>query len=135
LQAGDLVYQVDDATRVGISKKLCSPWKGPFLVVKAKSPLYLIRNRKKKTWVHHDKLKECRFVPLWVRRARNKLLAAIDSPVDELPEDPLDQPIARPTSAVGGREKQQKKTPEPTNLVEDSTARWRSFRMIRWIGP
>jgi hypothetical protein len=49
------------------------------------------------------------------------LLAAIDRTVDELPEDPLDQPIARPTAAAGGREKRQKKTPEPTNLVDDST--------------
>jgi hypothetical protein len=44
LSPGDLVYKVDDSTRVGISKKLTPPWKGPFLVVATSAPLFRIRD-------------------------------------------------------------------------------------------
>jgi hypothetical protein len=72
---GDSVYKRDDTTRVGISKKLCPPWKGPYLVVKVKPPLYVIRDRKRDSTVHHDRLKKCddRQIPLWLKRARNHL--------------------------------------------------------------
>jgi len=74
---GDIVYHIDSATRIGQSKKLRSPWKGPYLIVKVLSPvLYRIRQRKKEMVSHHDKLKPCedRNIPFWIKRLRNKLL-------------------------------------------------------------
>lgn len=37
-EPGDLVYKVDSSTKIGQSKKLRSPWKGPYLVVDAFYP-------------------------------------------------------------------------------------------------
>lgn len=74
---GDIVYHIDSATRIGQSKKLRSPWKGPYLIIKVLSPvLYRIRQRKKEMVSHHDKLKPCedRNIPFWIKRLRNKLL-------------------------------------------------------------
>ena len=80
LSSGDLVYKVDDSTKVGVSKKLRPPWKGPYLVVQVRAPLFLIRDRKGDSWQHQDKLKPCqdRAVPLWLRRARNRFLTSLD---------------------------------------------------------
>lgn len=86
--AGDLVYKIDDSTEVGVSKKLRSPWKGPYLITEVLSPcLYRVQGRKQHDILHHDKLKLCvdREVPLHMRRLRRKFLRgeSLDhSPVD-----------------------------------------------------
>ena len=55
-QSGDLVYLLDSATKIGQSKKLRAPWKGPYLVVESYPPLYKIRDRKENKVVYHDRL-------------------------------------------------------------------------------
>lgn len=92
-QAGDLVYKADSATKVGQSKKLRSPWCGPFLVVSSNPPLYKIRGRKGDSVVHHDRLKLCsdRDIPTWIRRLRHALFKD-DSGLDES-WDMLDETI------------------------------------------
>ena len=39
-----------------LSPKLQSVWKGPFLIVKAKPPLYLVKTRKREKYLHHNNL-------------------------------------------------------------------------------
>ena len=72
---GDLVYKSDMTTKIGQSKKLRSPWCGPFLVVSSMPPLYKIRGRKGDSVVHHDRLKRCddRHIPTWLRRLRHEM--------------------------------------------------------------
>ena len=89
-EPGDVVYQLDETTRIGVSKKLCTPWKGPFLVVEARPPIFKIRFPKRTGFIHHDKLKPCldRLLPGWLRRARHELFtdeANKDLPVDNQP--------------------------------------------------
>jgi hypothetical protein len=110
LSSGDLVYKVDDSTRVGINKKLTPPWKGPFLVVATNAPLFRIRDRKGDSWQHQDKLKPCRdrAVPLWVRRERSKFFSELD---------PMPTPVLAPD--IQEREPLEREPPE------DSDKRWR----------
>jgi hypothetical protein len=56
---GDVLYMRDDSSKVGESKKLRSPWKGPYLVVKANPLLYTLADRKREKIYHHDRLKLC----------------------------------------------------------------------------
>jgi transposase InsO family protein len=76
-QVGDVVYQLDSSTKVGKSSKLQSIWKGPFLVIKTRGPIYTIQNNKKILVVHHDRLKPCqdRVFPLWLKRLRHEILS------------------------------------------------------------
>ncbi|CAC5423873.1 unnamed protein product [Mytilus coruscus] len=92
-QPGDLVYKADSTTKVGQSRKLKSPWCGPFLVVSSRHPLYTIRGRKGDSVVHHDKLKRCndRDIPTWIKRLRHALFQA-ESEMDENWDD-LDDTI------------------------------------------
>lgn len=74
---GDLVYRLDESTKIGHSKKLRPVWLGPYIVQDVLSPvLYRLITRKGTTVIHHDKIKLCedRVVPLWVRRKRHSLL-------------------------------------------------------------
>ncbi len=74
---GDMVYQLNSASRIGVSNKLKSPWKGPYLVSEVLSPvLYRLRDRRRESVVHHDRLTLCedRIIPLWMRRLRNQVL-------------------------------------------------------------
>ena len=51
--------------------------KGPFLIIKPlSSHVYQLETRKRKTVVHHDRLKLChdRVLPIWLRRRRHELL-------------------------------------------------------------
>ena len=57
---GDVVYVRDSSTKVGVSAKLRSPWKGPFIVERARPPLYELERGKKRFIIHHDRLKPCR---------------------------------------------------------------------------
>jgi len=75
-EEGDVVYRLDESTKIGVSKNLLSPWRGPCVVTNSSPPLYTICDkRNKELTVHHDKLKSCndRDLPLWVRRLRNNL--------------------------------------------------------------
>uniref|UniRef100_A0A8W8NJY7 Uncharacterized protein n=1 Tax=Magallana gigas TaxID=29159 RepID=A0A8W8NJY7_MAGGI len=57
---GDLVYRLNEATTVGQSRKLQSPWKGPYLVISCDPPLYTIMDQKERQLtLVHDKLKMC----------------------------------------------------------------------------
>lgn len=73
--AGDLVYKVDSSSKIGHSKKLKSPWIGPYLVVSDNFPIYKIKDRKGESVVHHDRLKRCddREIPIWLRRMRHEI--------------------------------------------------------------
>jgi len=75
-EEGDLVYVLDSSTQIGQSKKLRSPWKGPFLVIDCRPPLYTVKDQKKEQVLHHDRLKLCqdRSIPVWLRRMRNEHL-------------------------------------------------------------
>ena len=76
---GDLVYLLDSATNIGQSKKLQSPWKGPYLIVKVLSNiLFRICGQRGDSVIHHDRLKlyEGTEIPLWVRRARHNMEVA-----------------------------------------------------------
>jgi hypothetical protein len=82
---GDIVYRLNEATKVGQSRKLQSPWRGPYLVVSADPPLYTVVDQKeRRSTLHHDKLKRChdRELPLWIRRLRNKYFEEIESSSD-----------------------------------------------------
>ena len=75
-ETGDVVFLVNSATKIGVSKKLQPCWQGPFLIIKVVSPiLFEIASRKKNWVVHHDRLKKCtdRSMPLWLRRRRHNL--------------------------------------------------------------
>lgn len=66
-EVGDLVYELNSATKIGQSSKLHPVWKGPLLVTAVKSPvLYEVSDRRRARVVHHDRLKVChdREVPL-----------------------------------------------------------------------
>lgn len=70
---GDVVYLRDSSTKVKISTKLRPIWKGPYLVVLSRPPLYHIQDRRKTHCVHHDRLKLCRDrrFPGWLKRLRH----------------------------------------------------------------
>ena len=64
---GDAVYKINSASKVGQTKKLQSPWLGPYLVEDSHGVVYKITHKKKIEWVHHDHLKLCKDaeLPLW----------------------------------------------------------------------
>ncbi len=81
-QTGDLVWILDESTKVGRSSKLHPPWKGPALVAEVLSPvLYVVEDRKGRHVLHHDKLKLCRdrSIPFWLRKKRHLLLQSDDT--------------------------------------------------------
>ena len=74
-EAGDLVYEINSASKVGVCQKLEKIWKGPLLVRKVLSPLlYVVKGQRKERVVHHDRLKICRdrVIPTWMLRMRNE---------------------------------------------------------------
>ena len=86
---GDLVYKRDQSTKIGVSSKLQSPYKGPYLVVKAHPPVYAIQDRKRESVVHHDKLLPCRSseIPFWLKRKRHQLFSSEEpNPLEILEE-------------------------------------------------
>ena len=89
--AGDLVYKIDSSSKIGHSKKLKSPWIGPYLVVSANFPLYKIKDRKGESVIHHDRLKRCedREIPIWLRRMRHDLCkdASVTTTEENIDED------------------------------------------------
>ena len=69
---------------------------GPYLVVEVRSPVLIkIRNRRKDTIVHDDKLKPCdaRVIPLWLRQKRQELTDLNETiAYDEAEQSILDAP-------------------------------------------
>ena len=67
---GDVVYLLDTAVPKGKCKKLCSPWKGPAVIIKKVSAsLYQVKTEKAVFMSNHDRLKPCqdRALPKWLR--------------------------------------------------------------------
>ena len=56
---GDVVYLRDSATQIGISSKMRPPWIGPYLIIRARPPVYALQGRRKVQFVHHDRIKPC----------------------------------------------------------------------------
>ena len=99
-EVGDLVYRRNQACQVGLSRKLCPVFIGPYLVVEVLSPyLYRVEDRKRRMVLHHDKLKRCedRTIPLWLRRKRHALFQGEVSPLQESAAvegtPPMDSPV------------------------------------------
>ena len=92
---GDVVYKLDQSTKIGRSRKLQSPCIGPYLIIGCRHPIYDIRNRKREMTIHHDKLKVCkdRTLPLWLRRMRHQYLHKTrnDVSLESLPEEGEDE--------------------------------------------
>ncbi|XP_064647071.1 uncharacterized protein K02A2.6-like [Lineus longissimus] len=82
---GDVVYRVNDASALGVGRKLKPPWAGPYLVTEFRPPIYRIRFPKRETFVHHNKLKLChdRTLPVWLKRVRHELLNSHLDPSSE----------------------------------------------------
>ncbi|VDI29490.1 Hypothetical predicted protein [Mytilus galloprovincialis] len=93
---GDVVYKLNQATKVGQSAKLKSPWKGPYLITAWRSPvLYKIKDRKTESWIHHDRIKLCEDteLPIWIKRMRNQLMdQTMDEETNEIYECPIGLP-------------------------------------------
>ena len=79
---GDIVYLRDSSTQIGICSKVRPPWIGPYLVIRARPPIYALQGKRRVTFVHHDRIKPCNdsSYPLWLQRKRHLLL-------DTLPTD------------------------------------------------
>jgi len=66
---GDVVYLMDTAVLKGKCRKLCSPWKGPALIVKRLSAyLYRVKLKNSVMVVNHDSMMPCRDrkLPRWI---------------------------------------------------------------------
>ena len=76
-QKGDLVYKIDNSTKIGHSKKLRPIFMGPYLVQEVLAlALFRLEGRKKTIVAHHDKLIKCRDrqLPFWIRRKHHQLM-------------------------------------------------------------
>lgn len=73
-EEGDLLSVLGSSTKIGQSKKLRSPWKGPFLVIDCRPTLYTVKDQKKVLQHGRLKLSQDRSIPVWLRRIRNKHL-------------------------------------------------------------
>ena len=97
-KVGDVVLKIDTARKIGISPKLKSPWKGPYIMLEVKSPvLYRIKNRKTIEVVHHDRLKLCndREFPMWLWKLRSDITNSVESiDTEEEREEDVDLDIA-----------------------------------------
>lgn len=89
---GDAVYKIDTATKIGQSRKLKPPWKGPYLVTRVINPVLFEIVDRKKTWiVHHDRLKSCTDgeLPIWLQRRRSSLLGERHEQETNIADDDL----------------------------------------------
>lgn len=80
---GDVVLKTNSATKVGQSRKLKQPWRGPYIIIDVKSPvLYKIKDRKTESVIHHDRIKQYRApeLPGWLKRIRNELMKNVATP-------------------------------------------------------
>jgi len=70
-EKGDAVYLLDTAVLKGKCRKLCSPWKGPAVILeKLSASLFRIKLRKSTFVVNHDRMKPCRDrkLPEWITK-------------------------------------------------------------------
>ena len=94
-EEGDVVYRLNEASKVGESNKLKPVWVGPLLVTKKLSDiLYRVQSRKRSTVLHHDKLKQCHssLFPRWLQVARRPLLSQDPGPIEEEEDNVLVPP-------------------------------------------
>ena len=62
---GDIVYKLNQATKLEQSVKLKTPWKGPYLITSIRPPVFFFfffyknKDSKSESWIHHDRLKAC----------------------------------------------------------------------------
>ena len=96
---GDLVYKKNMGCKVGLSRKLCPLFVGPY-IVKAVLPhdLYRVEGQRKEEVMHHDRLRRCedRAIPFWVQRKRHGtgLEASQEAAVEGPPSSDLDETVA-----------------------------------------
>ena len=87
---GDLIYLLNNATKVGHSAKLQPIMTGPYVVsAKPSANLYAVRGKRRTSMVHQDQMRLCedRCVPWWVHRVRRQVLNG------EPPERSLDEDV------------------------------------------
>ena len=115
---GDVVYKINSATKIGQSKKLRSPWLGPYLIEDNHGVVYKIRSQKKSEWVHHDRLKLCEDaeLPLWLRRKRHIALDLDETIAYDDDEDGnnLVDPAPDPMDGDGDKDNE-----PPVNIPKD----------------
>ena len=110
---GDSVLKREITAKKG-SKALGPVWSGPFIVLKARHPVYVIqgRNSQKHQVLHHDRLKPCtdRTTPMWLRRRRHAILNLDETlPYDEAELDDDDfEPPQQPQRVNGSKQKETK---------------------------
>lgn len=74
---GDAVYLMDSAVLKGKCRKLCSPWKGPAVIVrKISAYLYQVKLRNSCMVVNHDRMMPCkdRVLPVWLKQEQANLI-------------------------------------------------------------
>lgn len=85
-EIGSYVYKLDSIVTKGISKKLTPVYNGPFLIVKARHPLYTLVTRKNKVvTVHHDRLLAAAptYIPIELRRQKAMVIASPEASAKE----------------------------------------------------
>ena len=134
---GDLVFQLNSATKTRDSKKLNPVWVGPLLVTEVLSPvLYRVQDCKKEYVLHHDWLKCCEdhTIPMWLHKMCHNLMA-LDTTIgyDETEQEadtnpPNDLQVPGPVASVHsefptpeGPEGTSEDSPSPTNEVQISS--------------
>ena len=81
---------MDSATQIGLSRKLKTPWKEPYLITKViNSVRFQIEDRKRSWKVHHDLLRLCNGIelPIWLQRKRSLTEETGESKVAEPEEE------------------------------------------------
>ena len=78
---GDIVWKRRQARTKGKSSKLETPNLGPYVILKARMPIFTIQGQKREEVVHHDKLVPCLSsqIPLWIRKKRHELFDLDDT--------------------------------------------------------
>ena len=114
---GDIVLKRDEATKVGYSTKLRSPYSGPYLVAEAEPPVYTIVGARKRMTVHHDKLLPflSEEIPYWLRRKRHSLFNE-ELRLDESGSAGLDETLGLANLLDSGHENSEE---SPTASVSD----------------
>ena len=102
LKVGDFVLKKEFSTKKG-AKALVPVWIGPFLVIKARPPIFTIQGQKLRQALHHDHLKLCvdSEIPRWAHRKRQDLMdldATLPYEMENGPPPPVipQAPIVQP---------------------------------------
>ena len=99
---GDVVYLRDSSTQIGISLKMRPPCIGPYLVTRARPPVYTLMGNHREQLVHHNRLKPCHDAqfPLGLQRKRHQILNTL--PLDEVASQEMDPDVPSQDSLPGG---------------------------------